>query len=138
MADLYLDNDLSSKVATILAEGGHLVWSTRNLGFQRATDDQQLLLAARGGWTIVTHNEEDFLLLHLAWIRWARAWAVSPTPLHGGILIVPQDEDAAVAAAIDRHLKSATTLPNELYRWRVRRGWQCWEMDRGWLPYSSP
>jgi hypothetical protein len=43
-----------------------------------------LALAARSGWTLITHNASDFLLLHAAWQLWE--WGVEKG--HGGILIL--------------------------------------------------
>ena len=87
MAGIYTDNDVPLRVAPLLRARGHGVTPTRDLGRSAALDDDQLLLAAQRGWTLVTHNRKDYELLHDAWRRWFSAFAVAAT--HAGILILP-------------------------------------------------
>ena len=83
-----VDNDLPVSVAILLRESGSVAMTTRDLQFRRATDDEQLLVAAEATRVFVTHNERHFVLLHDAWQRWSKAWDVERK--HGGIIIVPQ------------------------------------------------
>ena len=78
MADFYLDNDVSLRLAPLLRSVGHRVTTTRELGLSAASDDAQLLTAARNGWILITHNRRDFMMLHDAWRTWPRvAWAAA-------------------------------------------------------------
>ncbi|MGH2449075.1 MAG: DUF5615 family PIN-like protein [Chloroflexota bacterium] len=87
MAELYLDNDVSLRLVPLLRAAGHEVTTTRGLGVTAATDDAQLLIAARNGWTLVTSNRRDFRLLHDAWRTWPPAFglALPPAPRHSGV-----------------------------------------------------
>lgn len=87
MADLYLDNDVSLRLAPLLRIAGHEVVTTRGLGVVTATDDAQLLTAAQDGWILVTPNRRDFRLLHDAWRTWAPAFGLA-LPSHPGILVL--------------------------------------------------
>lgn len=124
MAALYLDHDVTVRMAAPLRAHGHSVSITRDLGRERDKDDQQLLTAAQNGWILLACNWKDFILLHDAWRHWPRAWHVTPVPEHAGILIVPQPWPAISAAAeIDRFLQSSPPLTNALYRYTPTRGW---------------
>src|SRR5262249_23680731 len=97
----------------------------------RATDDEHLLIAARRRWVLVTHNRDDFVLLHNAWRRW-------PVPMpHAGILAIPQAPEctsAAAAQAISDFVAPSPSWANELFRWRVRQGWDRARLGGGWIP----
>ena len=58
-----------------------------DLGMERATDDEQLLVAANLNRILVTCDRKDFILLHDAWHRWSAAWNV--VAHHAGILVIP-------------------------------------------------
>jgi predicted nuclease of predicted toxin-antitoxin system len=88
--EFYLDNDLAAGVALSLRTAGHVAISARDLRLRRATDDEQLLVAADAGRVFVTHNEDDFTLLHDAWRKWFSAKGVQAQ--HAGILVVPQGQ----------------------------------------------
>ena len=125
--DFYIDNDLPIRVAASLQGLGYLATTTRDLHFRRATDDEQLYVAAEASRVIVTHNERHFVLLHDAWQRWSTAWNVQPK--HGGIIVVPQarryglDWTAElISSEILAILRSDRPLSNELVLRRVS-GW---------------
>jgi Domain of unknown function (DUF5615) len=125
MADCYLDHDIAVEVAGLLRMSSHTVATSRDVRLGRATDDEQLLFAAQRRSILVSHNREDFVLLHDAWRRWTSAWGVTQT--HAGILIVPQPPtvtNAQIAQALDAFLAGGPSLTNELYRWRPASGWQ--------------
>jgi len=88
LAAFYIDNDISRRLAELLAMQGHDAISARDLGLQSASDGQQLLVAAQRGRIFVTNNREDYMLLHDAWLRWTEAWHVPER--HSGIMVVPQ------------------------------------------------
>jgi len=70
----YLDNDVSVKVANLLNAKGHDVVSARSLDLRSATDAEHLLNAALSNRILVSHNFDDYELLHDAWQRWSTAW----------------------------------------------------------------
>jgi hypothetical protein len=121
MADVYLDQNIARATAELLRTQGHTVTTAHQVGMDRATDDAQLLLAAQRGWVLVTHNIDDFILLHDAWRRWSAAWGVSSE--HAGILILDEVVAAEIARAVGTILRSGNPLANQLYRWRRRSGW---------------
>lgn len=82
--------------------------------------------AAEAGRILITHNRNDFILLHRAWHRWSRRWGVYR--LHAGILIIPQMphwQPAQAAAEIETIVRQAS-IDGELYAydWQVGTGWQ--------------
>ena len=56
MANFYTDHDVSLRVASLLRQLGHTAVTARDLGLERAGDDEHLLTAAQRGWILVTHN----------------------------------------------------------------------------------
>jgi hypothetical protein len=84
-------------------------------------------VAAQRNLILITENHKDFLNLHEAWHRWARAWNVSPLPVHSGILTVPQLPSARLddtAAAIAQIVSAGEPLSGELRQWTVSQGWK--------------
>ena len=136
MAAFYLDNDVAHELAPALQAAGHGAITARSIGFAAATDDVQLLRAASEGWTFVTHNRDDYVLLHEAWLRWSGAWRVAAE--HAGILVIPQPHELPsyqVARDLVRFVSSGRPLTNELYRRRsIGAGvrWERWRLGRGW------
>ncbi len=116
MAAVYLDENVSVAVAPLLRERGHWAETTQALMHRRATDDAQLLLAATNGWVLLTHDIEDYLLLHGAWRRWSRAWSVSPD--HAGIIVIPQPRSPVeIASQVVAFLTHHPSLTNQLWHW---------------------
>ena len=109
----------------MLRQRGHSATSAaeeRRLG---APDPHQLLYAATRNWIILTHNRQDFRLLHTAWLLWSDAWH---TPQHhSGILIVEQMRWRAVAdlAQLIHNFvtDSDVMFANTLYDWKPTTGW---------------
>jgi len=89
---------------------------------ERAGDDAHLFLASQSGWTLITHNAKDFILLHEAWLRWSKGWEVSAQ--HSGILIlIPPISPVAAAQEIERLIQRDVPLVNQVYIWRRSTGW---------------
>lgn len=124
---LYLDNDVPMALAPLLGMLGVPAVHTRAVGRQSASDDDQLLFATANGWAIVTHNERDYLLVHLAWERLAGHWDVTPRPLHGGVIVVPQQSGTpqATARAIAALVRRSGSVAGQVHR-RGAGGWQRW------------
>src|SRR5262245_1656457 len=79
MARLHVDQCLSWRIAAGLRTFGHDARHASEIGMHTADDDEHLVVAARDRRIILTGNEDDFALLHDAWIRWQREWQV---PVH--------------------------------------------------------
>ena len=98
---LYLDEDLSPRIAELLRRHGIDTASAHDLGNVHLNDRAQLEYATREGRAIVTANIVDFI--HLA------HEAVATNTHHGGIILVPssfrRDEFQAIANAILRALQ---------------------------------
>lgn len=125
VANLYHDHNVAREITHSVRRAGHLVTTARDIGMDRAKDDEQLLVAAQRNWILVSHNREDFFLLHDAWRRWSRAWGVTTT--HPGILVVAQMPPAwhrRIADEIVRFVELNPVLSDTLHMWRPTRGWQ--------------
>lgn len=131
MADLYLDHNVPRAIGEGLATRGHTCRTVRQLGLEAATDDLHLLRSAREGWTILTHDAEDYELLHRAWIRWGPDWNVSPPPTHAGILVLPQLGASVLVDPVAAFLAEPPPLANRLYRWRQAEGWLTLDVASG-------
>lgn len=137
MARFYTDEDIPSRLVQLLYDSDqhHDVITTRNVNKQGDSDADQLLTATQQRRILLTHNEDDFLLLHLAWHRWSRHWGVNPPPSHTGIVAVPQQRSYPfqnMVNELDWLVSSGQPLANELYRWhRNLNGWtwERWDID---------
>lgn len=96
------------------------------------SDAQVLLLAAKNGQTLVTHNSMDFSNLHGAWVTWRRHWASeaelvigSPVSLsrHAGILITPHLPIYDLARILGEFEDVAGSMDDRLFAWNAAGGW---------------
>lgn len=86
-------------------------------------DEVHLLTATRRNAVLVTHNWEDFSMLHRAWQLWTTEWGIALT--HAGILSVEQRVDLETAAReLVTFLGSGHPLANRVHRWRRNGGWE--------------
>jgi len=126
VAALYLDEDVSLRLARLLVDRGHHVVTTDEEGRKGAPDARQLLYAAVRGWTLLTHNADHYRLLHDAWLMWSHEWGY--THRHGGILVLSHVITADlphVAEAIHQLVSDpATVLDTTLYTWTRTTGWK--------------
>jgi hypothetical protein len=95
---LYLDEDLSPRIVTLLRERGLDATGAHEAGQVGRSDLEQLRHAAREGRCLVTRNVADFLEL----VR----QLINRQESHGGIILIPAsfrgDEFAILAEAIAR------------------------------------
>ena len=132
MAALYLDNDVPASWARLLRIRGHDVITVRDLGTREATDGEHLLAATQQGRILITHNGDDYVLLHDAWRRWFREYStVSNAPLHASILVVPQPKPQldywpveTAVAILEAFLVSTLDLSGRAFEWTPVHGWR--------------
>ena len=77
-AELYLDEDVSVRIAEILRGHGYDVHTAREEGMLGTTDAEQLAFSADQGLVLVTHNRTDFEELAVQYFEEDRT--------HGGII----------------------------------------------------
>jgi Domain of unknown function (DUF5615) len=123
---LYLDEQVSDRLADALRDLGHEVATTGGLGNKGLSDPRQVLVAAESDRVLVTYNAQHFRILHEAWGLWSRTWSVSEAASHPGILILYPGKGidvALVAAAIHELAGLDLILRNRLLAWTPRDGW---------------
>lgn len=126
MADLLLDHNVSRAYVAVLARRGHRARIARDERLDRVEDGAILLYAAEHRWIVVTHDRDDFWLLHRAWHRWVAAWKVTPAPRHAGILVLPQRQHLSyeqLASRVAEFLADHPDCSNQFHEWTVLRGW---------------
>ena len=84
MARLYADETFAWPVVSFPAAYGHDIERVQDSGRSGLDDARHLLYAAQHNQVLITHNTEDFLLLHRAWIAWGVSFS------HAGILAIAQ------------------------------------------------
>lgn len=126
MAAFLIDEHVSRRLAEPLERMGHRAYHVRELGLAGANDATILLTATERGLVVISENHQDFLNLHQAWQLWTHAWRVSPSPVHPGVLTIPQLPVARLsdtAAAVAQLIGSGRHYANELHQWTIARGW---------------
>jgi hypothetical protein len=126
LARFFLDEDIGSELATLLRIAGHDVLSTGEAGLRSNPDSDQLLHAWLDQRIVVTHNSDDFFLLHLAWTDWPVAWATNPIPRHAGIAVIrqpPRLSHADAAIALSDLAASGMPIINDIVSLSHSREW---------------
>ena len=120
---LFAEHNIPRPTVERLRALGYDIISSRDVAYARANDDEALTFAARDGRVLLTHDIDDFELLHDAWRRWTTEWGV--VRHHAGILILPQEwPNDRKADEIDAFLSTDPDLKNQLYRWKASTGWE--------------
>jgi hypothetical protein len=120
-AEFYVDHMVARRIVWLLRALGYLAVTTAELGRDRAKDPDQLLYAAQRNWIVLTHNRNDFEMLHEAWIRWSEAWNIEP--VHSSILVTPPHLTARdTVANIEAIATSNQPITNQLYRYDLTTG----------------
>jgi uncharacterized protein with PIN domain len=96
VARLYLDSDVSRWLALPLRATGHDAITAHAVGLRNAADEEQLLFAAQEARVLLTHNRDDFAMLHRAWLAWPAALRVA-APAHSGVLVLDHAREAELA-----------------------------------------
>jgi len=99
-AEVYLDEDVSVLVASLLRARGFKAVTTRDSGHLGQTDSAQLDYAATREMLFVTHNRVDFEVLHGQWL--------AANKVHWGIVIASRRPPNALVANILRLLSRIT------------------------------
>ena len=98
MARFYIDENVVLQVAFSLRRLGHDVSRPRLLQLSSAPDPAHVLAAFADGRIVISHNRRDFLLLHLAWTGWRRAWGLAPA--HPGVIVTTPIKYIEAEAAV--------------------------------------
>ena len=129
MPAFYPDEDVhKSLIVEIQSRGHSLTQATAN---QRLPDCNVLLDASISGGILVTHNHDDYLLLHRAWMLWPSHWRLNRQPVHFGILSIPQlrkpyppgRTPVEVVDEIEAIVRSHSTLECRFFRFSFHDGW---------------
>lgn len=123
MAQLYLDENIGSRLLVrLLAEAGHRVTYSRDLGYRNVSDDFHLYAASRRGVVLVSFDR-DYLGLHGALLRLANDHAIMG--FHSGILLLPQENtsDHDIARYVDAFFAAALPIMDRLYIFRHVGSW---------------
>lgn len=119
--EFYLDDCADANdLILLLRQAGYGAHSPRAEGTRGVDDPIHLAHAAGRGYTLITKNPDDFILLHHEWQAKGRS--------HAGILLVYEDnirgkdpEPADIVRAIGNLLAAGLPLANELHtlnHWR--------------------
>ena len=99
--------------------------TARDMGRLKATDDEPLLTATDLDHLLVTHNQDDYELLHRAWHRFARRWGVVAGQ-HAGVIIVPQSQEVPyprTAAEIANLVRAEPNVWGRIIEFHRKWGW---------------
>ncbi len=105
----FLDEDVDVDLVRGLKEHGFEAYSVRDVGRRSMSDEDQLRFAAERGWTLVTHNVQDFKKLHGQWLNEGRD--------HAGIIVSKRVDVGRILRALLNLLNqvSADEAKNQLF-----------------------
>jgi hypothetical protein len=122
VATFYLDQNVSHKIIPLLQGAGHRAVTARATNLDRAGDDELVFLAWQNQWITVTHDLDDFLLLHRTLQRWAAHW--NHMDMHAGILSMADSLSLwEQAFVLDVFIASGLPIINAFYEWRSVGSW---------------
>jgi len=131
----FLDENVSVGLAPLLRAAGHAAYTAVGEGRTGLWDASHLHYATERGWTILTHDRDDYRALHEGWVTWSPLRFATPRP-HGGILILGKSHLPVTAADYREAIASlltdrAVVLADRCLDWFPRRGGE-------WVPWQSP
>lgn len=138
---LYVDENVDRLLIVLLRAVGFDVVYSRDVFPSGTSDHMHLLTAVQTQRILVTHDRDDFRLLHFAWQDWFAAFAVQPRPRHAGIARLPQSPVLATprAAQLLQALfddAPEDTVSDRLLEWSPLHGWE--EVTRGgYRPFAT-
>lgn len=97
---LYLDEDVSVVVATMLRARGFEVVTALDTGQLGRSDSEQLTFGTVAGRVLITHNRVDFERLHREWLEAGRP--------HAGIIIARRRSPRELVARVGQLLSRLT------------------------------
>ena len=127
-----LDEDVAHRLAGLLRSHGWDADSARELKRLGLSDVQVLIQAAAAGQTLITHNGQDFRLLHEAWVTWRRRWTAEvaqttshPVDLsgHADIAVTPHLPIRDLARIIEEFADTTESVADRLFSWHPGIGW---------------
>lgn len=116
----YLDRHVDERFARTLRHRGYDAVTTREVGNERADDEEQLAWAANDGRVVLTSDLADFPRLATEWFLAGRN--------HAGIVVMVQPSRVAYRTLVRRLLRLADALTADEMVNRVE-----W-LDRRWSP----
>jgi hypothetical protein len=125
VAQFLFDADTVPTLHRLLEEQGHSVTTIRQVTRLDAPDDEVLLVATTMDRLLVTHNEQDFLLLARAWRSFARQWETTP-PSHAGIIVIPQSDRLPFGRAISEInslVRRQREVRGHVFTYSLKWGW---------------
>jgi len=105
----YLDEDVDVDLVPALRQQDYEAYTVRDVGRRGLSDEAQLRFATERGWTVVTHNVNDFKRLHSTWIQQGKT--------HAGIIVSKRLEIGRMLRALLNLLNqvSAEEAKNQLF-----------------------
>ncbi|GEM_PF-584692 len=126
---LFLDEDVSVELATLLRDQGLEVHTVQEVGIRSVPDAVILQKCIDEGWILITRNRRDFRRLHWLWMTFNR-WRLLSKP-HSGILTIyegaqsPSPLPEEWTQAILRLLEETPNFDGLMFVWRPST--QQWE-----------
>lgn len=112
---IYLDECVNHIIIPLLAAWGHSVITAQSQGTNTDPDDMQIRYATARDWVVLTTNRKHYYREHRSFLQRGER--------HGGIITVPQDDQAPERFSIRCAMMAAwvaTAFPtpeNGLFRW---------------------
>lgn len=120
-----IDEDMAVTAASELREFRYDAVTVGEPGRKGSRDDAILWLATQQGRILITHNFNDYAMLHCAW----RRWGVPGT--HAGILVPRQRvlrDGRAIAERVRELAESGGSLENGLYTFELDGRWRYFDV----------
>jgi hypothetical protein len=121
VAQFFLDNNVTGALHALLVGDGHTMFTSRGEGIASGDDITQVLAATDRDAICVTHDTEDFLLVHRTWLALAARWQQADE--HAGIIVLPQEGESELHRYLADFVQSRRPTRNIYWRYRPSDGW---------------